>query len=498
MGSVTDRICWRRVVGVHVGAERITATEMASTVRGPRVLNRYHAEVGQAGHGAALKELLVENFTPRQRRRMSVCLGIAAEQTFFATRPFHQQHLENPSLDDLLVASGAASVWESSQTVATYVKLDKLKATGGPVYCVAAVRRELAESLFSAINEAGVQDFRLEPSPWSLLHAADRQGHPSKRWKVSVRVLPQEGGGLAILAAQGQPLLWRRFSFSTAQAARRTVASAVRAILIHAATSLGIHKVNGIAVHTGGSGDMAKHLSHDLGMAAIAVKGDGATDNLRSHGLALSAKHQKAKRFDLFQSLRPPPSIRDIFPWKLAVFVLLMAGCMALMMYDKYAALAAKSAQCKQANAASTHKWAFGKSTGAIKKERKRLMANVGAVHQFLTTRVVWSNYLRDLPTRLPPNACLSNIWGACELKDMSAKKQKRRASKLLTLRGLTRFDDRAAAPKEIDVFLTELQNMELLQQDFPQVQLVEIKWRRDGKNDVALFTVVALPKKNK
>lgn len=496
MSGVMGGMCWGRVLGVHVGDEHITAAEMASTIGGGRVLNRFKVEVGEAGHGAALKALLEENYTPRQRRRMSVCLGIAAEQTFFATRPLNQQQSGAPSLDALLVASGAASVWEPDQTVADYVKVDKLKGTGGTVYSVAASRRALAEALFSALTEAGVQSFRLEPSPWSVLRAADRQGHPSRRWKTAVRVLLQEGGGLAILVSQGQPLLWRRFSIPATGAASRIAASGVRAVLIHAAVSLRIRQVDGVAVQGKGADKVAAQIGSALALKAVAIRGEGFTDELRSHALALSAKYPEPGRFDLFRSLRSAPRIRSIFPWKLAAFVVLMAGCMALTMWDTCTGLASQADHFRRATASPAHTWAHGQTTAQIKNERKRLAANVGAVRRFLRTRVVWSNYLRDLPTRLPSNACLSNVRGVCELKDMSKKKQKRKTSKLLTLRGITRFEDRDAAPEEIDAFLAGLRNAELLQRDFPRVQLAEIKWRREGNSEMALFTIVALPKK--
>lgn len=119
-------------------------------------------------------------------------------------------------------------------------------------------------------------------------------------------------------------------------------------------------------------------------------------------------------------------------------------------------------------------------------------------MHRFLSTRVIWTDYLHNLPTRLPPNACLSNVWATCEMKSMGRKKIKRKTSQSLTLRGVTRFVNRGAAPKEIDTFLESLRSVELLQRDFPLVQLAEIKWRREGESEVALFTIIALPKSGK
>jgi hypothetical protein len=63
-------------------------------------------------------------------------------------------------------------------------------------------------------------------------------------------------------------------------------------------------------------------------------------------------------------------------------------------------------------------------------------------------------------------------------------------------MRGVTKFDAGVVAPQEIEAFLESLRNVELLKRDFPKVQLAEIKWRREGESEIAMFTVVALPKK--
>jgi hypothetical protein len=78
----------------------------------------------------------------------------------------------------------------------------------------------------------------------------------------------------------------------------------------------------------------------------------------------------------------------------------------------------------------------------------------------------------------------------------MNKKKQGRRVKQSLTMRGVTKFNKGVVAPEEIEVFLESLRNVELLQRDFPKVQLAEIKWRREGDSEIAMFTVVAMPKK--
>ena len=136
--------------------------------------------------------------------------------------------------------------------------------------------------------------------------------------------------------------------------------------------------------------------------------------------------------------------------------------------------------------------------TNEIVKERKTLSVEVSAIERFLSTRIIWSDYLRDLPSRLPPNAYLSSVWGFAEFKGTGKKKRQTRSNRSLTMRGVTQFADRESAPIEIDAFLNSLRNVEILRRDFPIVTLAEIKWRREAGKETALFTIIALPKKRK
>jgi Tfp pilus assembly protein PilN len=183
-----------------------------------------------------------------------------------------------------------------------------------------------------------------------------------------------------------------------------------------------------------------------------------------------------------------------MFPWKRAIAVAVAVACMGFMMWQKLTGLNNQYNSFKRQNA--EFKWSKGQRTGEISKERKQLLTEVEAISTFLSTRIIWTDYLRDLPTRLPLNACLTNIWGVSEMKEMNKKKQGRKEKRSLTLRGITKFAEGVAAPLEIETFLDSLRNVDLLRRDFPQVQLAEIKWRREGDSEIAMFTVVALPKK--
>lgn len=493
MSSFWRKVCWGRAVGAHLTKGRVVLTEIASTPVGLAVLNRDTQAVGDQSPAETLKQWCLTHLTPRQRRHVPVCVGIAGEQAFFTTRFLDgQQRKESPSAAELLEACGASHAWEKEEAASDFVRT---KLPGGQAYSLAAAKRELAEEIFAALQGAGVRSARMEPAPWSLLAAADREASPPPKWRNVVRVLLLENDGLAILAVGGRPALWRRFPVDRRSPAF-SITSAIRVLQIYARQNFDLRSICGVFLQGHVGDGFVEQVREDVGLAVEAGSGSGPTDDQYSLGLALSAKNAKGRSLDLLRGLRPAPSIREIFPWSLAGLTVFLGVCMALLLWNESTALAAQCESFERRNVA--HPWAQGLTMAAVNKERDVLLAEVAAVRRFLTSRIIWSDYLRDLPTRLPTNACLSSISGFCELEDTGKKKQERKSSQCMTLRGMARFSDRGQAPREIDAFLESLRGMDLLKRDFPHVQLAEIRWRREGHSEIAQFTILALPKKTK
>jgi hypothetical protein len=243
--------------------------------------------------------------------------------------------------------------------------------------------------------------------------------------------------------------------------------------------------------------EFSKKLYDIYGIEGIIADGPGYTDEQCSYGLAMSARIREGTQFDLFHELRSKPSIKQIFPWKLAAMIVLMAGCMAVMMWQKSSKLAESYRSLKQQN--SKHKWATSKRNKEISNIRKGLLGETEAVEKFLSSRIIWSDYLRDIPTRLPPNVSLDNVWAISEFSDIGGKKEAgaQKVKKSFSLRGTILFQKGHASPEQIDAFLESLKKVELLERDFPKVQLADIKWRRQGDCETASFTVLALPLKS-
>ncbi len=485
------KLSWGDAVGVYLADGRLTMTRVAATLAGPTVMSRHQQELNGHSTSEVLKDFLEKQLTVRQRRRASVCIGISPEQTFFSTCPEPDTEGDRgASTEQLLSACGMGDMAAGEEAAVGFVTM---KLHGTNVCSVAACQRELAEELCSAAKEAEVHDCRLEPGPWSLLRGA--KGKIPARWKTAVCVLLGEAGGLAILVIQGQPVLWRRFALPGGPEAR-SIASAVRSLQVYALQKLGVSRIDGLAIQ----GQMAKALADEisgyLSLDATAISDQSLNADVYSLGLALSARKSEAKSMDMFRALKPPPSLREIFPKKLAAFLLFVIGAMGMMLWDKSQALDQQIQMVKRQNVST--KWARKMEMGKIEQERKILSGEVSAIERFLSTRIIWSDYLRDLPSRLPPNAYLSSVWGFSEFKGTSKKSRQVRSNRSLTMRGVTQFADRESAPVEIDAFIDSLRNVEILRRDFPLVTLAEIKWRREAGKETALFTIIALPKKKK
>jgi Tfp pilus assembly protein PilN len=484
MGALPGCFCWGRALGVYLAQGCLTLTAIASTPGGTKVQTTDQVRVGEGGAGQALQQWLESHLTPRQRRHVPVCIGLAAEQTYFVTRALNEMEGNTPAVETLL--AGAAG-GDPNSMVSDSVRS---KSHHASICSVAACRRAIAEELSQALKAAGTQNARLEPAPYAVLAAADRRARPPRAWKVLVRVLLGEGGGLALLVLNDEPVLWRRFTLVVGQEPH-SIASAVRYVEVHAMTGLGLGRVAGVMVQGKIGESLSARLREELAGEVVIAPGEEPNEATYSLALALVARKVESGGINLFRPIRPPMTLGQMFPRKLAAGMALAAAVVTLTLGYVLMALDGECGNLRQQNAG--YAWAQTLQTDAIERERKSLASEVSAVQGFLGTRVIWSNYLRDLPTRLPSNACLQSLTGSYEMKS-TGKNETQRVNRSLTICGMARFTDRGSAPKEIDAFLESLRKADLLKQAFPVVRLAEIKWRKDAGADTALFTVIASP----
>ena len=403
-----------RAVGVYFAEGRLTiVTTALCRGFGKGAVVPTSVSIEEAGPGKALAAWLESHLSPRQRRRVPVCIGLGAEQTFFTSRTIEALPEQAPTSEALLAMVGAGWI-DVTDAVADGVRLRLGTATA---YSIAACRRELAEDFNQNLKECGVNNARLLPAPWAALALGGCKGRP-RSWKVFIHVVLARPGGLAILVAHNRPVLWRRFA--SAGHDSTALISAVRHLQVHAKQNLAVREIAGIAVQGELDEAEGKQLTEEVGLTVVARDHRHFDESEYSRAMAQWARSDGQDSLDLLRSLRPPPTLGQMFPQKLAVIMAAAIAGMGLFLQSTLWGLEGEYRSIKRQNA--SHGWASRLRANDIEKDRKQLAAEVSAVQQFLATRVLWSNYLRDLPTRLPRNACLTNITGSYELEDPTKK----------------------------------------------------------------------------
>ncbi len=491
MPSILDKLCWGRAIGVYFSGTHISVTDVGSTVKGLAMLNQQSFEIADKEPVQFLTETLQEYIKNHGGKNAPLCLGIKPEQMFFITLGAECEQQEKLR-DKLLDSAGFHNVEERHQIAIDYFRINKVKSSMGQLWGIGVCKKQIAEGLYAAFSQAGFSNITLRPTPWAMSSFAIKLPKKHRHWKVIIKVLLNETGGLAILVIEKHPMCWKRFSFPEAGSIEK-IESAIKGILIQSTVTLGRPVIDGIVLEGPKAEEIGQKLYDAVGLDVATADGPGFTDSQCSYSLAMSAKTQEDIQFDIFHELRSKPSIKQIFPWKIAAMIVFAAVCMGVMMWEKASGLSESYNNIKNQN--SAYKWASGKYTGEIAAERKNLLAETETIVKFASSRIIWSDYLRDLPTRLPPNVGISSLMGSCELSE-DKKDEGRKPKKSLSLRGSTVFDKGKAAPEEIEAFMGSLKKVDLLKRDFSQIQLTDIRWRREGNSEAAIFTVLAVPKK--
>ncbi|MFA5293670.1 MAG: hypothetical protein WC496_11655 [Phycisphaerae bacterium] len=494
MSGILEKLCWGRAIGVYFHGDRVSITDVGNTIKGLATLNQQSFEIGDEDPVQSLSNILQEYIKNRGGKNTPVCLGLKPEQAFFITSAAECEQQEQLR-DKLLDYAGFRTAEERNEVVADYFKINKVKSSAGQLWSVGVCQKENSKGLYNAIGQAGFKHFSLKPTPWAMAAFSAKLPKKSKSWKVLIHIFLNETGGLAVLVVEKNIMCWKIFAFSQSEPMDK-IESAIRSILIQSTVTLFRPMVDGIVLEGPKAGKFGQEVYDRFGIETAAVEGPEFADFQFSHSLAMSARHREVTQFDIFRELRPKPTLKQMFPWKLAAMVVFAACCMAFMMWQRTSRLTESYINFKKQNAA--YKWAQKKTTRELASEKLSLLTETQAVEKFLSTRIIWSDYLRDLPTRLPPNVSISNIWAVCEYADSSKKVAgRKKINRSMSLRGMTLFDKGRASPEDIEAFMESLKKVDLLQRDFPNVQLADIKWRRQGDSDVATFTVMASPDKS-
>jgi hypothetical protein len=494
MKSLLGKLSPRRAVGVYIGEDEIAVSQVAATVLGPVEIFR-HRELYQPDELPSVLERVLRPLVGKRRsRRRMVAFGLPLLRVFFSSRPLKATNVEvSPKV--LL-----HEVLQSPNSNVDEMAIDLIKGSPGkrPVVSLVSCRKKYLANLVGGMEECGIRPLRVEPSPCALLRVAEQQYRAPRKSKTVLRLFlgPQEG--VAVLSIGGWPLVPRSFKIADSDL-NTAVVSTVRTLETLGKLCGTDSAIDTVLIH--GSAELRSRIDLTLLEQQVAARfelhdGPALDSGAIAFGVAIGCFKPNVQAFDLARSMKSRESLWEMFPWAELAAQLVVVTCLGLFLLNRNQELDTKYAAVRSET--DGRHWLASRTEQQLAKERQDLELRVDSIRGFLSTRVVWTAYTHDIPSRLPKTATLNSFQGICELEKKGKKAdQFIKPKKSFIMRIGAPIAQDGAVPKEIDGFLDSLRENSMLKRDFPLVDLADIKWFQPfaGAQPTAFFTVVCLPK---
>ncbi|MCE9638476.1 MAG: hypothetical protein K8T90_22475 [Planctomycetes bacterium] len=473
--------CFRmkQATGVAVGEGRLVAVTLGSMPAAAREIGADEQEIGEGGIATALAAL-----HERGALAGTVVVGLDPRSAFFMTR-------ERPAGAELDVTQMVDSYFAAGRPEGGLVAdAVPVSVRGGNYVALAACRRVGAEQVQAGLSNVPHTRRALEPTPFAVFRLAQRAAPAPSGWKAVIRVTFDGHQGLALLQRGRSLLAWRPFSAAPGHELDG-IAEAVRGLVAHGRCDLRLTAVDGVLLHASANlAGVAAQAAGPCGLEIRLVAAVATDPRSIAQGLALGALGGGASAPDLLKQLRPPPTVREIFPWVTAT--LLTAA--ALGAWQKIAAeTASYDARIRRAQTTLTSAMKASRvKPSELKVSMKAATHEAALASRFIGGRVPWAALLAELPAHLPESTVLIGIMGhdQCVLPSLDRPDEKVSLERELSLQGQVRMSREAAAPADVKELLTGITEFPLLVTNFPRVDGAEVTRHPQKGEDTATFIV--------
>ena len=486
------RIGLPKAIGLFLEEDSITLSRVVATPFGPIEINSQSEPYDENTLDQVVEQMLNAVWGKSKRRRTPISVGIPTRRVYFSTRPIHAT--TGDSAPHILLREAL----RSPNVAINDMSVDVIKASpdARDVASIAACEKNYLNIILDTLERLGVRPFRTEPAPCALLRLAGKKHKAHRGDKVVIRLFLSDTQVLAVLVVDNTPLLWRITQLSQGSEAASLV-TAARSLLATSKDCGVESEADTIMVH--GREELKRLLDIDwmeeqLDIAINWYDDAGFDKQHIAMGLAQGGLDKKDEGFDLGRYLKPRPTLWQVFPWRDGIVQFGLLAAMALLLGYTYWSLRESKQNIETIAAVSpTDMWA---KKVTLMKEKKELEEQVGAVREFVSSRVMWTTCLRDLANSVPDEMYLTSIRGIAEMKDLRKRGRPRKAKKLLVLRGAVVIPEGRLIPVDIDRFLEKLRSNPTLVKDFPLVTLDELNQReaRGTEPPLTIFSIECLP----
>lgn len=489
MGAILAKLGSSQALGAYGDERAVHFSRVVATFRGTRVLEQLSIPIEQdeaSAWQAGLRQL------GARLDGLPIVLGVPLERSYFATRPVSLAGKAAPTL--LLRESLRSVSAPADQLIADTLAF---RPDAKEVVSIAACDRQWLADHCRPFVEQRRRLVGVEPAACALLRLAERLDRQRRPRELTVRVFLNDTQLLAVLAQGVKPVVWRSVPLAPGDEASAILA--VVRCLTSVAPPCGVDRVpDAVVVH--GRRDLERlvdvpWLAEHVGQPIRWLDEPAFTGSDIAHGLGLRGLEERDDVFDLAREQRQRPPLWQLFPWREAVayaaLLLVMAGLFLCRCRQLEVAVAS-------AHEAADHLVSPTVATSDLQRERTDLQARVAAVKKFLDSRIVWTTPLRELAKSLPDNIYLTSLQGDAEYP---AKDGQGSAKRTLVIKGAVALSADGVIPPEVDRVMETIRNHPAIAAaGLPLVELADLKrlQRLGGGGEMALFTVVCLPKKAK
>ncbi len=339
MGLLIPHAAMRKTIGVLVDDQQLVASLVAWTPLGPVEVERVRESYITDDLTAALDQLLRPLLGTR---RFQGAVGLSARKVFCTTRPDRDGLLG--TAPEMMLQNAL----RSRNVIVDDMAIDVIRSRvrKGEIVSLASCRKRYLSGVLASLNEVPLRLLRVEPAPCALARVAAHWQRKPLRARTVVRLVLGQGRGMAILVTAEQPLIWRVFDLPPTGLVL-ALASVVRSMRVMG-TACGMDEpADALIVH--GRPDLLTRsdiatLKEQFGVPILRCSRPELGDGAEALGLALGCQ-VTVKAFDLARLLKPPASIRDVFPFgELAVQAALIL-CAGLFLYCRADSLKAELAR---------------------------------------------------------------------------------------------------------------------------------------------------------
>ncbi|MFT7461869.1 MAG: hypothetical protein ACI9EF_000203 [Pseudohongiellaceae bacterium] len=468
---------WRRATGLYYSDGRLTVAHASVELTGRKSFSERTIDVPPEDLEETVKSLKEEGAL-----KGHVICSLDSRTLFSITRKLTDEELLRGHGDVL-----KADVGTIEGGIATGSLPVKIGAT---MYrSLYAFQQDPVRSMLNGLGKTRTAQRRMLPVSVALVPLVRRKsaGRP-KAWNTWVSILPGPGFGVALLCCGKLPVAMRLFHASQDEISASGVESAVRGLQSFCRNELSLDQFDGILVHVGpdaGWEPEAESLGRITGWNVTLGARLIADESTLARGLAEYGLNSAPVELDLFSDLVEVYSLFGNLPVKSLLGVTAAMGISAFFLFWQAFTVETEGGLIAgQAKALASQAGVKVKGLADIHKKTKKEVRLAAA---FVSDRLFWEDFLREIPLLIPEQMNLERLDG----RNRVAWSETSSAETRLSITTELPLPVLEGTPIELTRFTEAVKESELFQRKLPKIRGSNMRFQSGARESKARLVLM-------